>query len=203
MTRDMGPKTTKEKFDHLLSVLSSPRFLQKKGLGNEIPFFICPFHPRQTSAMEDLRCNLEHSLSKKGVNVLSINLFLLSIQLLDKRGLWEQILQKEAQIPKEQLKEMLQNVLDPEKYLVPAIVSQLQERDPDVLFLNGVGEVYPFLRSHALLTNLQSQASEKPVVLFFPGTYTFSPEAGSSLTLFGRLKGDQYYRAFNIFHWEP
>jgi len=36
-------------------------------------------------------------------------------------------------------------------------------------------------------------------VIFFPGEYTHSVEAGVSLDLFGRLRDDKYYRAFNIY----
>ncbi len=35
--------TPRERQDHLLEVVSSQRFLRKLGLGNEVPFFICPF----------------------------------------------------------------------------------------------------------------------------------------------------------------
>jgi hypothetical protein len=71
-----------------------------------------------------------------------------------------------------------------------------------VLFLSGVGEVFPYIRSHNVLNNLQSTAKEKPTVLFFPGSYTFTQISGSSLDLFGRLRDDRYYRAFNIYHCE-
>jgi hypothetical protein len=76
----------------------------------------------------------------------------------------------------------------------------MAERDFDVLFLTGVGEVYPFIRSHTVLNNLQRVAKDRPTVLFFPGEYSYSPEEGASLDLFGRLRGDRYYRAFNIYH---
>jgi len=71
-----------------------------------------------------------------------------------------------------------------------------------VIFLSGVGEVFPYIRSHNVLNNLQSTAKDKPTVMFFPGAYTHSLESGASLDLFGRLHDDKYYRAFNIFHCE-
>jgi len=52
-----------------------------------------------------------------------------------------------------------------------------------------------------VLNNLQSTAKQQPTILFFPGTYTHSPEIGASLDLFGRLRDDKYYRAFNILHY--
>ena len=33
----------KEQAEHLYRVVTSERFLKKQGLGNEVPFFICPF----------------------------------------------------------------------------------------------------------------------------------------------------------------
>jgi hypothetical protein len=108
----------------------------------------------------------------------------------------------EETVTKDQLKELLQGVLDPEGHLVPAIASKLSGTEFDVLFLSGVGEVFPYIRSHNVLNNLQSTAKEKPTVLFFPGSYTHSLESGASLDLFGRLHDDKYYRAFNIFHCE-
>jgi hypothetical protein len=78
----------------------------------------------------------------------------------------------------------------------------MRVRDFDVLFISGVGEVFPYIRSHNVLNNLQSSAKDRPTVMFFPGTYTQSLETGASLDLFGRLHDDKYYRAFNIFHVE-
>ena len=108
----------------------------------------------------------------------------------------------ENSVSKEQLKELLQGVLDPEAHLVPAIAKQLASTDFKVLFLSGIGEVFPYIRSHNVLNNLQSTAKEKPTLLFFPGAYTHSLESGASLDLFGKLHDDKYYRAFNIFHCE-
>ena len=72
----------------------------------------------------------------------------------------------------------------------------------DVMFISGVGEVFPYIRSHNVLNNLQSTAKEKPTVMFFPGAYIHSLEGGASLDLFGKLQDDKYYRAFNIYHYE-
>ena len=108
----------------------------------------------------------------------------------------------ESKVAKEKLKELLQGVLDPESHLAPAIAKELDDTDYDVLFLSGVGEVFPYIRSHNVLNNLQSTAKDKPTVIFFPGAYTHSLESGASLDLFGRLHDDKYYRAFNIYHCE-
>ncbi len=191
-----------DRFQHLFSVISSKRFLNKQGLGNEVPFFICPFKPEESVEMGRLQRLLVNRLEQAGIRILQINLYDLSIEILKERDIWEQILEMENTVAKEQLKELLQGVLDPEAHLVPAIATKLASTDFDVLFLCGVGEVFPYIRSHNVLNNLQSTAKEKPTVMFFPGAYTHSLESGASLDLFGRLHDDKYYRAFNIFHCE-
>ena len=191
-----------ERFHHLFSVISGKRFLQRQGLGNEVPFFICPFQIKEAVEMERLQKQLVNRLEQSGVQVLEINLYDLSIKLLKERGIWEQILDLEASVSKDQLKELLQGVLDPEAHLIPAIAHKMAATEFDVLLLSGIGEVFPYIRSHNVLNNLQSTAKEKPTVLFFPGDYTHSLEVGASLDLFGKLHDDKYYRAFNIFHYE-
>ena len=202
MIPDIGNKPIKDRFQHLLSVISGQRFLQKQGIGNEVPFFICPYKPEESIQMDLLQQQLVNQLSQTGVRVLEINLYDLSIEILKARGIWEQILEMEASVSKDQLKELLQGVLDTEAHLAPAMAAKLANTEFDVLFLTGVGEVFPYIRSHNVLNNLQSTAKEKPTVIFFPGDYTHSLESGASLELFEKLHDDKYYRAFNIYHCE-
>lgn len=202
MSPVIDKENMQERFHHLFSVISGKRFLQKQGLGNEVPFFICPFQAKESVEMERLQKQLVNRLEQSGVQVLEINLYDLSIKLLKERGIWEQILDLEASVSKDQLKELLQGVLDPEAHLIPAIACKMAATEFDVLLLSGIGEVFPYIRSHNVLNNLQSTAKEKPTVLFFPGDYTHSLEVGASLDLFGKLHDDKYYRAFNIFHCE-
>ena len=202
MKTDIATKPIQDRFKHLLAVVSGQRFLKKQGLGNEVPFFICPYQPKESVAMERMQRMLINSLEQADIIILEINLYDLSIKILRARGIWEQLLEMEESVSKEQFKELLQGVLDPEAHLIPAIATQLTSSDFDVLFLTGVGEVFPYIRSHSVLSNLQSTAKEKPTILFFPGVYTYSRESGASLDIFGRLHEDRYYRAFNIFHCE-
>ena len=198
MALDPARRTMPERFDHLFRAISSQRFLQRQGLGNEVPFFIAPFDPADSVEMAGVQRNLVHRLGQAGVRVLEINLYDLCLDLLDRRGLLDRILENENEWSRDQLKELLQGVLDPEHHLVPAIAERMAEAEFDVMFLIGVGEIYPYIRSHTVLNNLQSTAKDRPTVMFFPGTYTHSLEKGASLDLFGRLHDDKYYRAFNI-----
>lgn len=202
MSVDIAKRPLQERFQHLFDVISGDRFLKMQGLGNEVPFFICPFDPRDAVEMSRIQRQLVNRLEQKGIRVLEINLYDLSIDLLKKRGIWDDLLTMERDVSKDQLKELLQGVLDPESHLIPEISARMAESAFDVMFISGVGEVFPYIRSHNVLNNLQSTAKEKPTVMFFPGAYTHSLETGASLDLFGRLHDDKYYRAFNIYHCE-
>lgn len=200
---EQGILSLQERFQHLVRLIGSERFLKMQGLGNEIPFFICPYPPQEAVAMEKMVGQLTNRLGQAGVRVLAINLYDLCIELLQERDIWELTLETEPSIAKDELKELLQGVLDPEDYLAPAIAARLRRGEFDVLLLNGVGEVFPYIRSHNVLNNLQSTAKTHPTVLFFPGRYTQTLETGASLDLFDRLHDDKYYRAFNIYHVHP
>ncbi len=202
MTPDMERRPLAERFQHLLALISSDRFLKRQGLGNEIPFFICPYEPKEAVEMARIQRQLINRLNQAGVRILEINLYDMAVELLKERGILEQILQVEPTVSKDELKELLQGVLDSEAHLIPEIAKRMSCSEFDVLFITGVGEVFPYIRSHNVLNNLQRTAKEKPTVMFFPGAYTHSLENGASLDLFGRLHDDKYYRAFNIFHCE-
>ena len=199
---DSGWTSAEDTYDRMLKLVKSERFLKMQGLGNEVPFFICPYPPKVAVKMERMREKLVNKLGQDGVRILEINLYDLSIELLKAEGDWEYYVENESTMTKEKVLEDMQTILDVETALVPAIAQRINEEDYDVLFIAGIGEVFPFVRSHNLLTNLQSKAKSQPTVLFFPGAYTHSLESGASLDLFEILHDDNYYRAFNIFNCE-
>lgn len=203
MSKRIAPTTIPELYGHLLAVISGGRFLRMEGLNNEVPFFICPFKPQEALEMATMQRQLINSLANKGITVLNISLYDLAIEMLQERGIWEQVLEIESTISKEELKELLQGVLDPEANLIPAIEAKRQQAEFDVMFVTGVGEVFPYIRSHNVLNNLQRAAKDNPTVMFFPGVYTQNLGEGSSLDLFGKLHEDRYYRGFNIRTIQP
>lgn len=194
--------TRKERAEHLFKVVTSERFLTKQGLGNEVPFFICPYPAEEGLSMVEDRIDLITRITHAGVAVLDISLFDLSLSILEERGILEQVLEVEPDTDKGELRELLQSVLDPQANLIPKIGEAIEATPHDVIFLSGVGEVYPYIRSHNVLNNLQSTAKDKPTVMFFPGSYTHALATGASLDLFGCLHDDKYYRAFNILNYE-
>ena len=194
--------TRKERAEHLYRVITSERFLTKQGLGNEVPFFICPFPAEEGLTMIEDRLDLVERIGHAGVTALDLSLYDISLGLLEERGILKDVLAAEPDMEKSELRELLQGVLDVHEHLIPKIAEAIAAQPHDVIFLSGVGEVYPYIRSHNVLNNLQSTAKDKPTVLFFPGSYTHSTATGGSLDLFGLLHDDKYYRAFNILNYE-
>ncbi|WP_245988395.1 DUF1788 domain-containing protein [[Pseudopropionibacterium] massiliense] len=189
--------------EHLFAVLSGERFLRMEGLSNEVPFFIYPYEPEHALSIAKAKKRIKNRLASRGVEVREINLYDLSVEILKGRGDWEEILEVESGLDKTEFAEMLQSMLNPQQHLAPAIRELLSDGEFDVVFLTGIGEVFPYIRSHNVLNNLQSIVVGKPMLMFFPGHYEQSDTLGSSLVLFGRLKDDQYYRAKNILEQEP
>ena len=192
----------KARAEHLFQVMTSERFLTKQGLGNEVPFFIYPYPASEGLTVIEDRQDLVTRVEHAGVKVLDINLYDLSTDILKERDILDEILEIEADSDKSEVKDLLQGVLDAQAHLIPKIAEAIAATQHDVIILSGVGEVYPFIRSHNVLNNLQSTAKDAPTVLFFPGDYTHALATGASLDLFGQLHDDKYYRAFNILNYE-
>ena len=182
-----------KRFEHLYKVISSQEFLRMEALGGEIPFFIFAFDAKQQLEVDKAVRGLKNKLETNGIPVQELNLYDIALEILsDELGEGE-IFELEKQIDKKQLKEAIQSVLDINEVLMPKVKMKIEAENAKVYFLTGVGLVYPIIRSHNVLNNLQNVAKKAPTVLFFAGDYS-----GYSLELFGLLKDDNYYRAFNI-----
>lgn len=190
-------------FDSLYEVIRSERFLECRGLGNDMPFFISAFHPSLQNRVDVLIPLLTTRLSNQGVSVLTLDLYDLCVELLKKRGIWDRLIEMEPGKPKDLFFSTLTNATAPDDQLIPLIAAKLAESKYEVLLITGVGLVYPFIRSHNVLENLQKITKQTPTVLFFPGDYSFVEDKGSYLKLFGTLPDDRYYRAFNIADFRP
>lgn len=185
-----------KKSEHLFKVIGSGPFLKMEALNGEVPFFISSFHPARQAEMDVLTGHLVKRLENAGITVNVIDLFDLSVSILKKRNKFDAILKQESRLAKDKLLKTMQSLIDVETQIIPEIEKTITEKQCAVNFLTGIGLVFPYLRSHTVLNNLQRVATKAPTVIFFPGIYT-----GTSLEIFGKLKDDNYYRAFNLDHF--
>jgi hypothetical protein len=184
---------THNKFAHVLKVVSSESFLKMDALGGEIPFWIAPYDIEAHDQVEVEIKNLQTKLANIGIKTELIDLFELSCSIIEANIGLEKIFEVEKRKDKEKFKRALQSTVNIHDRLIPAIIERLSASEPQILLIKGVSSVYPFIRSHTVLNNLQSAVKHIPTVMFFSGAYS-----GNSLNLFGLMKDDNYYRAFNI-----
>lgn len=185
---------------HLRRIITSPRVLRTVGPGNEIPFYVCPFAPEDQVRMSEECVLLRTELEADGVPVLEINLYDLMIGLLREQINWDELAAFEQTERKDDLLQELQSTLNLTEVLIPRIREMTAAQPFRVLFLVGVGESFPVIRSHLILNNLQSVLKDAPTIIFFPGRYAHGFSNGSSLQVLCRLEEDHYYRAHNLLH---
>ena len=199
-TAERNPHTEE---NHVYDVLRSQRFLNMEGLSKEVPFFIYHYPPAWALDVEAARDRVITKLrSDDGLTVVDINLYDLAIKLLIDRGVWDRILELEPTQDKYEFRETLQGMLDPHDHLAPAIRELLAESRSDMVFLTGIGEVFPFIRTHTVLENLQSVVVGRPMLAWFPGTYEFTRARGHQLRALTLGASDSYYRAIDILEQE-
>ncbi len=181
----------------LLDKLSDKRFLQDSMAGHGIPHYICPFDPVYGMRIEEDVCHLKDKLGEMGIRVLHISLFTTAMEILNDNCVLRPAVEMESQTDRNDFIRSIRSMLEPED-IVRKITDRTQENEYDILFISGVGDVFPFLRTHSLLTTMGQYLCDRPMLMFFPGNYTNTETIGSSLDLFGRMGGDGHYRSRNI-----
>ncbi|MCP4577325.1 MAG: DUF1788 domain-containing protein [Deltaproteobacteria bacterium] len=183
-----------QRLNEILPKVTSTEFLGGKGLGNEIAFYIFDYPPEAEIRIRDhIRFLMAHIPKRRpGLKVRHINLFNLVIDHLENRNLLEKSIQMQKSKGDAALQKALAGVLKTEK-LVQIFGEVAQPEEQDLVLVSGVGNVWPLVRSHNLLNNLQTVMGRTPLVMFYPGRYD-----GQSLRLFGKVKSNNYYRAFKL-----
>jgi hypothetical protein len=182
-----------EKFKNLFEKMTNPIFLNMTSLNGEIPFWISDYNPIQELEIIKSMKGLKNKLENEGLNILELNIYEIAIELLNEFLGKDEIFRLEKDMDKDAFKSALQSVLDINEVFMPKIKQSIDGSNAHIYFITGVGNCYPFIRSHNILNNLQNIAKKAPTVMFFPGVYN-----GLSLELFDMLKDDNHYRAFNI-----
>ncbi len=183
-----------ERLNEILPRITSTEFLGGRGLGNEIAFYIFDYPPEAEILIRDHIRFLMDRIPKKrpGLKVKHINLFDLINDHLENRKLLQKSLLKQQNEGDTALQKAFSGVLKTEK-LVRIFQEVAQPEAQDLVLVSGVGSVWPLVRSHTLLNNLQTVMGRTPLVMFYPGRYD-----GQTLRLFGKVKSNNYYRAFRL-----
>lgn len=187
--------TLEERLNQIIPRITSQDFLDSKGLGNEIGFWIFDYPPeRELDVRDFLNNTILPALPKlaPSIRAQTVNLLTLVTELLEERKLLDKAIQMQQTKGDDSALAALRSVLKEDK-LAQKIAEQFDVANLDLLMVTGVGAVYPMLRTHTLLSALHPIMGKTPLLMFFPGKYD-----GHSLRLFNTLAEDHYYRAFRL-----
>ena len=188
-------QTFEERLNQILPRITSEDFLQNRGLGNEIGFWIFEYPPEQEMAVRSFLSEVvEPALRRRQppLRYVCVNLLELVVDVLEHRKLFDKVIKMQAEKGDDAVFASLQGVLNQEK-LAQRIVGLHNPDELDMMIFTGVGAAYPLVRSHTLLTALHPLMKNTPLLMFFPGRYD-----GYSLRLFNKLTDKHYYRAFRL-----
>jgi hypothetical protein len=188
--------TIYERLDKLEEKMRDEEFRTNTGLGNEVGYYRFDYEPEQELIVRDRISDMKNTntVERYGNELVVYDMYELMRQLLQEEDVYEDLKQLEAEDGTEYVFDAIADVLrfnDEDSLIVQYIMDHTP--DESVVLLTGVGKCFPILRSHKILNNLHQVMDHCPVIMFFPGRYN-----GNSLNLFGKVKDDNYYRAFPI-----
>ena len=183
-----------QRLNKIPDIVLSEDFLNKKGLGGDLCFWIFDYAPENELQVREYLAFLENMLSTKQshLNVVNINLLEDMVTYLKERKLLDRAFDLQKKKGDDALLKALSGPLHMDKF-VPFLLKHHNIKDQDLVLFSGVGSVWPLLRAHNLLNSLHADLGHVPLVLFYPGEYT-----GKDLTLFNRIPSNNYYRAFKL-----
>ena len=186
-------KNIEAKLEKIYKVITSEEFLKGKGLGNEVNFYIFDYPPDSELLVRKYVNNIlikKIKNSNLDIKPIIIDLYDILIEVLDSKKVLKPAIDMEKKTGEEGILKAIKPILKPENFT--ALIKD-KTKDSNLLLLTGVGKIWPLVRSHVILNNLHTVINNMPVILFFPGIYN-----KLELQLFGKFKGDNYYRAFKL-----
>ena len=170
--------------------LSEPSFLKNQGLSNEVGIHVFCYNPKDEELVAHCFKKLAEDTTKP-FHLIECDLYKIFLDICDGKGITNKIKDIEEKKGSDFILAQLQKTASPQ-----AFVERMKyepHRAGDILLITGVGKVYPFMRSHIILDNIQHLFADIPVLMLYPGVYN-----GLDLELFGKFLDGHYYRAFNL-----
>ncbi len=186
-------------FEKLYAKCQGESFLSPEKNSYKIPFYIIPYEPREEKVVSRQVGMITKRLKEVNINILVLDLFSLCIDLLKEQDLLEDIFDLEKDEDASYFLDAFDSALN-DDIITDHIQMCIRDANPDVVFIQGVGKIYPFKKINPLINSLHSKTEGKPIVFFYPGVYD-----GNSFKLFGLHSDDRsdlfksnYYQAYNL-----
>lgn len=192
----MSERSLSERFHDFEDRMISVESLIKYGTANEIKFYIFDYHPSDELAV---RKEIQKVKSRNPA-IVEFDLYEMMLSIIEEEGYLEDIIRLEQDYDRELLlREVFQPLLSIEgnnSAFLDRIKDGVADDGNSIVLITGVGKVFPIVRSHTILNNLQSIFRRNPVVMMYPGRFEIKDKM--TLRLFERLGDDNYYRAFPL-----
>lgn len=184
------------RIDELKEKLLDPKILTNQGLGNEVGFYIFDYKPEDELIVRNSLPSVKRYVERESpeVKIQVFDLYDIVIEFFENKGYMDKNFKLEDKRGSYALFGTMQKALrlaTNNDWIVQYIRENMDE--DAMIFVTGVGKVFPIVRSHSVLNNLQTVVEKKPLILFYPGKYE-----NGQLKLFTLFKDDNYYRAFKI-----
>ena len=176
--------------DLVKAKIQDSSFLNGEGLSNEenIRFFC--YDPEDEMAVRNFIEKLKVDQTLK-CNLKICNLYEMFLSICEEMEILDAIPDMEEEDGSDFLLSQLHSAIDNEQFIDKMQYEPHQVGD--VIMLTQVGMVFPFARVHSLLEAMQPHFSNVPIVVMYPGKFD-----KYSSSLFGKLKPNNYYRAFYL-----
>ena len=185
-----------ERLDAIRERLDNDDFLNNRGLGNEIGFYIFDYPPQFELMVRDYLALLVGRMAKLGRRFVHLNLFDEMLAMLQERKLLDKAFELEKKKGIDELAKALKGPLEQGR-VAQHLVKKMDPSAQEFVLLSGLGQCWPLLRGHSLLNALHAYMGETPLVLFYPGRYN-----GLELYPFdldtAEVAPANYYRAFQL-----
>ncbi|MGY4691007.1 DUF1788 domain-containing protein [Salibacterium sp. K-3] len=180
-------KSTYHRLEEMETLISKEEFIQPQGIGSDIPHFVLDYPPEEEM---QIRVYIKNMLSRTTTNIKEVNLFSFLLSFFDKEEMDELY-----EVCEDEGLKGLYDVFEPILNEKNSLIQQFMDvtKHADVIFITGVGTAHPFLRSSQLLKAISSKGYKKPIILFYPGSFT-----GLRLKLFGILDYEDDYQLSRI-----
>ncbi|MGJ3847282.1 DUF1788 domain-containing protein [Levilactobacillus brevis] len=188
----------KKKFQDLREKIQTQSFQENRGLSNEVGYYIFDYDPEKELYVRGEIGDIirQEKAAPTGVTIQVFDLFTIMLTIVDQFGYREAFIDLEKSNGITQVIDWMNNIMEmnEEHNLVVQYISDHLNKDgPTIVFITGVGQVYPIIRAHKVLNTMTQVIDQIPVMVFYPGNYN-----SVRLQAFGELQEDNYYRAFHF-----
>lgn len=184
-----------EKFNKFENKIKEDTFQQNKGLGNDMGYYIFDYNPKLEQYTRQRTQKIIDKINNNNYafKIQEFDMYKVVFDIIKEKKYLEKTFQLEQKRGTEKTINALQNMLklnNPEKNLITKYIQE-HHLDNHMIFITGIGKIYPIVRAQDILNNLD--INNVPLVLFYPGKYT-----GNDLLLFDEIEDSNYYRALSF-----